>query len=441
MAPKKKAVGSDTDLGILDVAAPSLDQRLGQALKISQKLAGKWNLAASAITNPGLSPQSHRRRVFSSGISSLDAELGIGGFPRGHITELFGQPGAGKTLTLYKFISSVQHQCILCNERVEYRDQVDKRGNPITQMVDYMVKGEETKIPIVLRESECTYCHGMNTGGLVILFDQENSSDPIWMTKQEIELTKLIVAKLPSGEMTTEYLRTLLVNVKPEAVCIDSISQLQPKAEQERSDVDDPNLPGLHAKVMAKLCRHITSVFTMDPDAAPAVVWVNQVRADMSGYNQPKTTGGFAPEFYSSIRLYFLPQGLVNQKDPSQGRMGKITIYKGRVAPGLYRKTIDYILTPEGFDKAKDLYDIAIKRDIFNKSKLAGGGHFLASDVNLENKLASKRDEMIDRFRKEPDLYRQVQDLVLASTEIVEPAAIYVGDEVPGQEALNVSEE
>ena len=433
MAAKKKGEGS-SDLAILD-AAPNLDQRIDAALKISTKLADRWGLD-SAVTVPGLNLQTYRKRVYSTGLLSLDQALGIGGLPRGHITEFFGPPGGGKSTKLYEVIAEVQHQCTRCDQPVVYSDRLDSKGRPQQQLVNMVVKGQETKVPVTLRTSVCTHCQGVDTGGLVMLFDQENSFDPVWVAHQGVELTKLLVFKLPSGEQASEMLRTLMINVKPEMVCIDSIAQLQPKAEQERSEVDDATLPGLHAKVMSRLCRSITAIFTMDPKNAPAVVWINQVRADMSGYNQPKVTGGFAPEHYSSIRLYFLPQQLVNQKDPLQGREGKITIYKGRVAQGLYRKTCEYVLLPTGFDKVTDIFNTATKSGVFNAAKQASGRFYWAEAdaTDNANELAYGRDKMIARIREEDSLREEIYRRVMSASSVQEPEEIFVGDEVPGQE-------
>lgn len=440
MAPKKKP--AESDLSMMDAAAPNLDDRLAAMMNVAGKQAKKWGLPHAASI-PAMDPQQFRRRVFSTGLASLDSKLKIGGFPRGCIVEFYGPPHAGKTLELYLVISEVQHQCMKCEGHVDYSDRLDAKGRPIIVMVAMLVRGEETEVPVTQRTSVCRHCGAKDSGGLFVLFDQENSFDPIWAARQNIELSKFGVFKLPTGEHATEMLRTLMLQIKPDAVGIDSIAQLQPKTEQLKSEVDDSVMPGLHAKVMARLCRQITSIFLMDPINAPLVLWVNQVRADMTGYGADKVTGGFAPEHYSAVRIKLQPQQLVNQLKPEQGRNGKMTIKKCKVAEGLYNQTLEYVILPSGFDTAMDLYLTAVAKGVFLSTAILSGGHFFADDVDRVNKLASKKDEAIANIRANPTFADEIRERIIKNTVFEQPLQeIYIGDGADletGDESANES--
>jgi RecA/RadA recombinase len=425
--PKNKTV----DLTVLDSKVPSLNDRLERLTDATRKLANRWGLP-KAVTNPGNDPDHFQKRVYSTGLLSLDKVLKTGGIPRGHITELFGSPSAGKSLMLYQIIRSIQHTCHNCWGELEYFDAVDRKGNPQDIEKTILVRGEEQTIKIRQRYSVCKNCQSEDTGGLFCLFDQENSSSPDWMMKQGIELTKMLVLRMPTGEHALDTLRMIMNQHAVDGIGIDSISQLQPKTEQERSSVDDATMMGLHAKVMAQLCRHVASSFLEDPKNAPAFIWINQTRADVSGNGAIKVTGGYAPEFYSSIRLYMLRRAQVNQQKPEQGTNGRITVKKCKAAEGVVNRTTDYIILDQGFDTALDMYLTAVSSNVFNPGKLAGGGHYWADDLELSNKLASKRDEAIERVRTDPDFAAQLRTRTLNTHDVQIPTDIYVGDSLPG---------
>ena len=433
MPPRKKETA---DTSVLD-GFPSLDSRLEALRKGATKLTDRWDLP-DAVSIPGEKGLQYRKRVYSTGLLSLDDVLKIGGLPRGHITELFGSPSAGKSLLLYQLIREVQHQCTVCAGQLEYFD-LQKGGKAITTQQTVLVRGEEETIEIPKRSSTCKNCGREDTGGLFVLFDQENSFDPIWTTKQGIELTKLLVLKLPTGEQALDMLRMTLNQYKPDGVGIDSISQLQPQAEQERSSVDDSTMPGLHAKIMSQLCRHVTSAFLLDPKNAPVFVWVNQLRADVSGNGAIKVTGGYAPEFYSSIRIYMLKRALVNQQKAEAGTNGRITIKKCKAAGGVVNRTVDYVLLDTGFDIATDMYQTAVNKGIFNPAKLGSGQHFWADDTEFTDKLANNKPAAIERLSTDEAFAAAVRTRVLAKEQVTSVPEIYVGD-FPNQEQEFVQE-
>jgi RecA/RadA recombinase len=430
--PKQKAVA---DLSILDAKVPGLNDRLNKLTDATRKLATRWGLP-KAVTNPGNDPDHFQKRVYSTGLLSLDKVLKTGGIPRGHITELFGSPSAGKSLMLYQIIRSIQHTCHVCWGELEYFDAMDRKGKPQEIEKTMLVRGVEETIKIQQRYSVCKSCAAEDTGGLFCLFDQENSADPVWMKKQGVELTKMLVLKLPTGEHALDTLRMIMNQHAVDGIGIDSISQLQPKTEQERSSVDDAVMMGLHAKVMAQLCRHVASSFLEDPKNAPAFMWINQTRADVSGNGAIKVTGGYAPEFYSSIRLYMLRRGQVNQQRPELGTNGRITVKKCKAAEGVVNRTTDYIILDDGFDVGLDMYQTAVASNVFNAQKLASGSHFWADDTELANKLASKREEAIERTRTDQEFASELRARTLATSEVEVATDIYVGDALPGTPAL-----
>ena len=440
---KGAAKKAPAKLDVLDIAAVPLDERLAKGMILGTKLTQRWGSGTLAI--PGLDPAPFRKRIYSSGLASLDQKLQIGGYPSGTIVEFFGPPHVGKSLLLYMLISEVQHTCSKCEGRIVYGDRIDGKGRTVFHTVNTLVRGEPVELQVPIRDSLCKNCSAPNSGGLVILFDQENSVDPNWLTAQNVEITKLIVAKMPTGEEATEMARTLILQLKPELVAIDSIAQLQPEAEQLKSEVDDKIMPGLHAKIMARLCRQITSLFLMDPVAAPLVAWVNQVRADVTGYGKDVVTGGFAPEHYSAIRLK-VSGGTkkVNQDKPELGVEGSITIKKCKVAKGAKNRAITHILTDEGFDRVTDLYNTSVALGVWNTTKLGSGQHFWADEQQIEpeKRLANKRDEALERMRTQPEFFDEVLRRTNRSMIVAEPINMeqgaYLGD---GVEDSNASQE
>ena len=429
--PKAKAV-TKPDLTVLDTHAPSLSSRLDKLTTSAKKLTGRWNLG-QGVSNPGNDPDSYQQRVYSTGMLSLDKLLKTGGIPRGHITELFGPPSAGKSLLLYNIIREIQHTCHSCWGTLVYADAVDRKGNPAFEEKTFLVKGEEETLKIPQRVSTCQNCGKEDTGGLFALFDQENSFDPVWAKSQGIELTKFLVFKMPSGEYALDLLRHVMNQHSIDGIGIDSIAQLQPKAEQERSSVDDPNLPGLHAKIMSQLCRHVASSFLEDPVNAPAFIWVNQVRADISGNGAINVTGGYAPSHYSSIRLYLLRRGQVNSQHPEMGTEGRITAKKCKAAAGVVNRTLDYRLLDSGFDLSLDIYLTAVDSGVFLANALTSGGHYWAEDIDRTNKLASKRDEAIERVKTDPEFAAEIRKRVLSNSSVQKPSTlIFTGNQVEG---------
>jgi recombination protein RecA len=416
-----------SDVSTLDTSAPDLDARLGKLMADSKKLTSRWGMEDAASV-PGVDLEQYQMKVYSTGLLSLDKKLKIGGIPRGHITELFGPPSAGKSLLLYQIIREIQHKCHACDGRITYADT----GGHTEQTM--LVRGKETAIKVKKRISTCTDCGAKNSGGLFALFDQENSFDPVWAESQGIELTKFVVFKMPSGEHALDLLRMVMNQHSLDGIGIDSIAQLQPKTEQERSSVDDATMMGLHAKIMAQLCRHVASSFLEEPKTAPAFIWVNQIRADVSGNNAIKVTGGYAPEHYSSIRIYMLRRGQVNQQHPEQGTEGRITIKKCKAAKGVVNRTLDYVLLDTGFDTAKDTYLTAVDSGIFLASALTSGGHFWAEDTAKENRLAAKRDECIERIRTDEAFAQDVRQRVMQAAGSQPVDDIYIGDSVDEKE-------
>jgi hypothetical protein len=172
----------------------------------------------------------------------------------------------------------------------------------------------------------------------------------------------------------------------------------------------------------------VTSSFLEDPKRAPAFIWVNQLRADVTGKGALKVTGGYAPEFYSSIRLYLLRRGPVNQLRPELGVHGRITVKKCKAAEGATNRTTDYVLLDSGFEIATDIYQTAVNKGIFLASSLGSGKHFWAEDTEKLDLLAGKKDEALDRLRADAVFAQEVRTRVLASNAKIAPPEVYLGD-------------
>ena len=246
-----------------------------------------------------------------SGSLGLDTALGVGGYPKGRVIEIFGPESSGKTtLTLHAI-------------------------------------------------AEC-----QRKGGTCAFVDAEHALDISYAKKLGVDVEKLILSQPDSGEQALEITDTLVRSGAFDMVIVDSVAALVPKAEIE-GDMGDSHV-GLQARLMSQALRKLTSNVSK---SNTILFFINQIRMKIGVMfgNPETTTGGNALKFYSSVRLDIRRIGAIKEKEDVIGNQTRVKIVKNKVAPPF--KVIEFdIMYGEGISKEGEVIDIGVTLDIINKS-------------------------------------------------------------------------
>ncbi|WP_236869990.1 recombinase RecA [Candidatus Bandiella numerosa] len=246
-----------------------------------------------------------------SGSLGLDIALGVGGYPKGRVIEIYGPESSGKTtLTLHAI-------------------------------------------------AEC-----QKKGGTCAFIDAEHAFDRIYAKKLGVDVDKLILSQPDSGEQALEITDTLVRSGAFDMVIIDSVAALVPKAEIE-GEMGDSHV-GLQARLMSQALRKLTSSVSK---TNTILFFINQIRMKIGiMFGSPETTsGGNALKFYSSIRLDIRRIGSIKEKDAVIGNQTRVKIVKNKVAPPF--KVVEFdIMYGGGISKEGELIDIGVTVDVINKS-------------------------------------------------------------------------
>ncbi len=306
----------------IEKAEKQMPANEGKQRALEQALTNiKKRYGEGAIMRLGEAQHLHVEAI-PTGALSLDIALGIGGIPRGRITEIYGPESSGKTTLCLHIVSEAQRM-----------------------------------------------------GGYAAFVDMEHALDPLYAEAIGVDVENLLISQPDTGEQALEIVESLVRSGAVDVVVIDSVAALVPRAEIE-GDMGDASM-GMQARLMSQALRKLSGAIKQ---TNTAVVFTNQIRHKIGVmFGSPETTpGGLALKFYSSVRMDIRRIQAIKLGAEIIGNRTRVKVVKNKVAPPFRQAEFD-ILYGEGISKEGDLLDLAVQEEIVTKR----GAYYSYRDIRL----------------------------------------------------------
>jgi recombination protein RecA len=315
---------------------------LGLALETIEKQFGKGSIMKLG--------EAHKTAVETvpTGSLSLDIALG-GGIPKGRIVEIYGPESSGKTTVTLHAIAEMQ-----------------------------------------------------KTGGTAAFIDAEHALDPAYAKRLGVDTDNLLISQPDNGEQALEITETLVRSNAVDLIVVDSVAALVPRAEIE-GDMGDSHM-GLQARLMSQALRKLTGVINR---SNTTVIFINQIRMKIGVMfgNPETTTGGNALKFYASVRMDIRRISQIKQGEEIIGNRTRVKVVKNKIAPPFRQAEFD-IMYNKGISKAGDVLDLAVEKDIVEKS----GAWFAYNDA----KIGQGRESAKEYLEQNPKVMDEISKKVTA---------------------------
>ena len=279
-----------------------------------------------------------------TGAIGLDQALGIGGVPRGRVIEIFGPEASGKTTLSLSIVAQVQKQ-----------------------------------------------------GGVAAFIDAEHAMDPVYTEKLGVNLDDLLISQPDTGEQALEIAETLVRSNAVDAIVIDSVAALVPRAEIE-GEMGDSHM-GLQARLMSQALRKLTAAINKSKTCC---IFINQIRMKIGVmFGNPETTpGGKALKFYSSVRLDIRRIGAIKSGEEIIGNRVRVKVVKNKVAPP-FKKTEFDLMYDEGISRSGSIIDIGTEMELIEKS-----GSWFSYEGN---RIGQGRENVRKYLRENPKIMNEIE--------------------------------
>lgn len=340
---KKSAVGRVSDL---DAKRKALDVTLANLEK---------DFGAGTVMRLG-DDSVQDVEAISTGSIGLDYALGVGGLPRGRVTEIYGPESSGKTTLAIHVIAEAQKQ-----------------------------------------------------GGICAIIDAEHAFDRFYAEKLGVDVNNLWIAQPDNGEQALDIAEQLINSGAIDVLVIDSVAALTPKTEIE-GEMGDKNV-GLHARLMSQAMRKLTGTIAK---TRTCCIFINQIREKIGVMfgNPETTTGGNALKFYSSVRIEIRPASFIKDGDVTIGRLAKVKVVKNKVAPPFKKAEFD-IMFGEGISKSGEILDMAVEHGLVKKS----GAWFSYNGTKLGQGRDAVKGVIADNPELSDELEGKIRELLFAAPE------------------------
>lgn len=365
--PKKSVKKAATDdpraakLGALNQAMESIEKSFGRGAVM--------RLGDDAVEDV---------EVIPSGSIGLNYALGVGGYPRGRIIEIYGPESSGKTTLAIHAIAEVQKQ-----------------------------------------------------GGIAAIIDAEHAFDRFYAEKLGVDTANLLIAQPDCGEQALEIAEKLIRSSAVDLVVVDSVAALTPKAEIE-GEMGDRNM-GLQARLMSQAMRKLTGTISRTNTTC---IFINQLREKIGQMFGPTetTTGGNALKFYASVRIDIRSSSPIKDGEDMLGRHTKVKVVKNKVAPPFKRCEFD-IMFGQGISRSSEIIDLGVEYGIIKKS----GSWFSYNDAKIAQGRDAAKRIIEDNPELADEIEAKIMDALVgkdkpannAGLKVASPAVPDFNDEIP----------